>query len=143
MFIGIVIFIVGMFIATQNTQSKIAWPMVVVGLALFATGAHAQHSGHPPEHQSLHDRFYRDWKMPDNRAVSCCSDKDCAPAQSKFENGSWYARHTDAEVWHKIPAYKVEHDRDSPDGRSHLCGVPASWSETGYSVFCFLPASGS
>lgn len=110
---------------------------IMIGIAiLMVIKAFAQH---PPEHQSLHDRFYRGWMMPDNRQVSCCSEKDCAPAQSRLVDGRWQARNSDDEEWVNIPPNKVETERDSPDGRSHLCKLKMIGSTY---VYCFLPAAG-
>jgi hypothetical protein len=97
---------------------------LILGLlaALFIGSVKAQEHRHPVEHQSLHEKFYRDWMMPDNRSISCCHDEDCKPAQSRQLNGKWQARHSDADEWSDVPAYKIETERDSPDGQSHLCG---------------------
>ncbi len=108
----------------------------------FISPAIAQHR-HPPQDASLHHKFYSTWMMPHNRAVSCCHDEDCFPSQSKLMNGSWYARKTDDEEWTKIPPERIEQDRDSPDGRSHLCGRRYGFAGGEFTVFCFLPAGGS
>ncbi len=113
-------------------------------LVLFALTASslAQQSGHT--HAGALGPFYNSWMMPDNRKVSCCHEQDCAPAQSKMVNGSWYARYTDDEEWTIVPKNKIEDDRDSPDGRSHLCGRKYTFQGAGnFTVFCFLPAGGS
>jgi hypothetical protein len=91
-------------------------------------------------HHGAAGKFYQSWMQPDNRAISCCHDQDCAPAQSRLVNGKWQARNSDDEDWIDIPARKVETERDSPDGRSHLCKRSSQW---GAFVYCFLPASGS
>lgn len=103
----------------------IACVVFVVAMILVVARALADDHKHPPEHQSLHDRFYKTWMMPDNRAVNCCNEKDCAPAQSKLVDGRWQARNSDDEPWIDIPAHKIETERDSPDGRSHLCKLPS------------------
>ena len=61
-----------------------------------------------------------------------------------FENGHWMARKvsdSDKEFT-PIPGPKVEHERDSPDGRSHLCGRRYGFTEGGLTVFCFVPGAG-
>lgn len=78
--------------------------------------------------------------QPDNRAISCCHDQDCAPAQSRLVNGRWQARNSDDEDWVDVPPQKIETERDSPDGQSHLCKQKFL---AGTYVYCFLPASGS
>jgi hypothetical protein len=47
--------------------------------------------------------------MPDAPHVSCCHNEDCSPAESKVENGNWYARKSDDDEWIQIPASKVGH----------------------------------
>ncbi len=108
-------------------------------ICLVAYPVFAQdHSGHRAQDMPLHHQFYKTWTMPDNRSMSCCNDKDCEPSASKLENGSWYGKRGDE--WIMIPAQKIERERDSPDGQSHLCAqkVLGSWM-----IYCFLPASGS
>jgi len=39
-----------------------------------------------------------------------------------LENGNWIARKVGEGDWAYVPPWKIEYDRDSPDGRSHLCG---------------------
>jgi hypothetical protein len=125
---------------------KIAALGILFGVlaALFGGVKAQEHRGHPPRDMEIHRRFYSNWMMPDNRAVSCCHDEDCFPAQSKRIGETWYARKTDDDPWTLIPASKIEQDRDSPDGRSHLCGRKYGFNGGDYfTVFCFLPASGS
>ena len=82
--------------------------------------------------------------MPDNRKLPCCSDKDCAPAESKLENGHWVARKLDDDHWIDIPPEAVEHERVSPDGRSHLCSEMYMVRLLGLvdKVYCFIPGAG-
>lgn len=91
------------------------------------------------EHHSAAGRFYSTWMIPDAPHVSCCNDEDCAPAASKFENGSWWARWSDEDPWLEVPANKVEQDRETPDGRSHLCARPYMG---GVAVLCFVRGGG-
>jgi hypothetical protein len=110
--------------------------IVLACLALAATAALAA-PGH--EHHSAAGRFYQSWMMPDAPWMSCCNDEDCAPAASKFENGSWWARWSDKDPWLQVPANKVEQSKDSPDGRSHLCARPYM---SGVAVLCFVRGGG-
>jgi hypothetical protein len=119
---------------TAEINEAQAMPALIWLFLFLASPALAQHPNHDASH------FYSSWMMPDNRQVSCCHNEDCQPAQSRIINGRWQARHNDADDWADIPASKIETDRDSPDGRSHLCGRR---SIAGFTVFCFLPASGS
>jgi hypothetical protein len=133
-----------------EVMSKINWSLVLgcfvvasLVVVLFSVKVSAQEHRHPPQDSTIHEKFYSTWMMPDNRAVSCCHDEDCSPAESKFENGQWHARKVgDEGSFTPIPAKKIEMDRDTPDGRSHLCG--RRWGMTGdLTVFCFIPGSGS
>lgn len=111
---------------------------LIMALLIHVRPARAQEApGHT--HEGAVGKFYQSWMQPDNRSMSCCHDKDCAPAQSKMVNGTWYSRHTDDEEWVEIPTRKIERERDSPDGRSHLCKFNAMG---GSYVYCFLPAAG-
>lgn len=106
--------------------------------------ARAQEHKHPPQDAGIHHQFYSTWMMPSNRSVSCCHDEDCFPSQSKMVDGAWYARKTDDEEWTKIPSERIERDRDSPDGRSHLCGRKYTYmgAGNGFTVFCFIVGAG-
>lgn len=97
-----------------------------------------------PQDLPLHEKFYSNWMMPSNRDVSCCHNQDCEPAESRFENGHWLARKVSEpdKEFTPIPDEKIEHDRDSPDGRSHICGRRYGFNGGELTVFCFLPASG-
>ena len=103
--------------------------------------ARAQHSGHRPQDMELHRRFYNSWMMPDNRAISCCHDQDCRPAEARMVNGQWMARQEgDDGDFTPIPENKIETERDTPDGRNHLCGRRNSPHD--FTTFCFIAGSG-
>lgn len=40
-----------------------------------------------------------------------------------------------------IPEQKEEHERDTPDGRSHLCGSRA-FPSGDFNVYCFIAGAG-
>lgn len=119
----------------------------VLGLIIFLYNVNfslAQEHHHRPEEAANHTKFYRTWMMPDNRSVSCCHDEDCRAAEAYMKDGKWYARQDgDDGNFTSIPTNKIEQDRDSPDGRSHLCGKRYAFAGNDFTVFCFLPASGS
>jgi hypothetical protein len=142
LFVAAALIIVGLFIFTQGGQSlgpAIVTVGVVIVLILIVSPARAADLGGHTHHGAA-GRFYQTWMRPDNRAISCCHDKDCAPAQSKLVGGRWQARNSDGEPWIEVPDSRVERDRDSPDGRSHLCKAGTIGSVL---VYCFLPANGS
>lgn len=112
----------------------IAAGLVVLMWALSTHFARAQHT-----HEGAVGRFYQSWMMPDSPRTSCCHDQDCAPAASRFINNRWEAEHNG--VWVPIPPNKVEQNRDSPDGRSHLCGRELIIGE--FTVFCFIRGGGT
>jgi hypothetical protein len=102
--------------------------------------AQAQDAGlhrHPPQDLLLHQKFYSTWHMPDNPAVSCCSDADCYPTEIKYVDGDLYAKRREDGKFIAIPPEKVERSRDNPDGRSHLCAPPPSRFHSSDTVFCF------
>jgi hypothetical protein len=110
--------------------------LCVAALLCLAGPAMAQHHHHPPEHADIHSKFYQDWERPDQPGVSCCSDKDCAPAEARMVNGKWQAKRATDATWIDVPEAKIERRRDSPDGRNHLC-------EAYGMVFCFIAGAGT
>lgn len=98
--------------------------------------AHGQQSGHT--HEGELGKFYSTWMMPDAPRTSCCSNLDCAPAASRFINGHWEAEFEGE--WTPIPPQKIEQNRDSPDGRSHVCGRK---NFNGTIIFCFIRGGGA
>lgn len=100
----------------------------------------AQDHHHPPQDAELHEKFYSNWMMPDRPSVSCCDKKDCYPTEARFSNGQWHARRREDGKWLSVPASKVELNRDSPDGRNHMCAPPP---ERGDVPFCFIAGGGT
>ena len=93
----------------------------IIGLTLFfSSNAFAQHNGHPPEHQALHNQFYSKLKIPTTQ-MSCCNDKDCRPARHRMRDG-WHEFHVKGK-WIKVGKSLIIDDRITPDGRSHWCGI--------------------
>lgn len=70
------------------------------------------------------DQFYSTWMRPDNRSLSCCNKVDCYATQVKNYGGTWFARHRETGDFIPVADTKIEYDRDSPDGRSHMCATP-------------------
>jgi hypothetical protein len=100
-----------------------------------ASGARADEHGHAPEDVEIHERFYSTWMRPDQPDQSCCNRRDCAPAtRVRRLNGRWQAERDGA--WLTIPPEKIEQNRASPDGRSHLCAIGAT-------VLCFVLGAGT
>lgn len=108
-----------------------------------------QHGGHQLEHE----KFYKDWLMPDVRSAdgerqrSCCNDKDCYPTTGyQDENGDWWARRRENGVYLKIPRNKVEHNYpdglESPDGSVHMCAHPPGVVDDA-PVLCFVVGDGA
>jgi hypothetical protein len=92
---------------------------------------------HPPQDMALHEKFYSTWHMPDNPTLSCCNNADCYPTDVKYIDGNIYARRREDGKYILIPAQKVEHNRDNPDGRNHLCAPPPGVSNSSDTVYCF------
>ena len=107
---------------------------------------HQQEGHHPPQDQAIHERFYSTWMVPNNRTMSCCHEQDCSPAESRVEDGNWVARKVGGDGdWVAVPPEKIERDRESPDGRSHLCSRRVLTYKPGDEqlVLCFIPGAGS
>ena len=125
--------------------------VLLVGLiCLLAIPAPAQEallpgsgSGHAERHrlprdQALHEKFDSTWHMPDNPAVSCCSNADCYPTDIKYFDGRLCVRRREDGKFISMPSQKVERNRDNPDGRNHLCAPPSVTSPADM-VDCFAP----
>lgn len=112
--------------------------IILMAMCLTKT-ALAQAHHHPPQHAELHHKFYHSWQRPDNRNVSCCNLQDCAPAEAKMIAGKWWAKREADGKWVLVPDDRVENERTSPDGRSHLCVQPP---HIGDGVFCFVAGAG-
>lgn len=109
--------------------------------ALFGlTRASAQHQ-HPPADVPLHEQFYSTWMMPDNPSISCCHNRDCYPTEARHDEQGWLAKRREDGKWLRVPAPKVEQNRDNPDGRNHLC-APTPETAALVEVFCFTVGSG-
>jgi hypothetical protein len=119
---------------------------LILLLALLASPAVAQerHAGHPLQDMPIHEKFYATWYMPDQPSKSCCNKADCYPTEAKFENGRWYAQRREDGKFIPIPPKKVEHNRDNPDGRNHVCmPPPTAQSYPPDTIFCFSVGGGT
>jgi hypothetical protein len=132
---------------TKFRKNRNILALLISGILILAvSSAIAQVHHHPPQDQAIHERFYSTWMMPDNRTVSCCHKQDCSPAESRVEDGKWVARKVGGDGdWIAVPPEKIERDRESPDGRSHLCSRRAWIYKLGDEqlVLCFVPGAGS
>lgn len=115
--------------------------LAAAALVFLASPAAAQHQ-HPPQDQALHEKFYSTWYMPDNPARSCCNNADCYPTEVKVAGGNVYARRREDGKYILIPPQKIEHNRDNPDGRNHLCAPPPTGYHPPDTVFCFSLGGG-
>lgn len=131
-------------LGTEWLRLKVVARMAALALVVAAGGAKAQ--GHMHGHEVMPDavgRFYESWRRPDSPTISCCNLMDCYPTEAKFESGRWSAKRREDGAWLTVPASKIEQNRDSPDGRNHLCAPPpsrASAYENG--VICFIAGAG-
>jgi hypothetical protein len=106
-------------------------------LAMTALAQSQEHRHPDATHNGAAAEFYSNWMRPDMPNVSCCNHQDCTPVRHVRQiNGRWQAQRESDGQWLTIPSEKIEHNRDSPDGRSHLCSI-------GTTVFCFIVGSGS
>jgi|SRR5882724_11187716 len=117
----------------------------LVSVVYWMGYAHAnEYNHHPLQNQAIHEQFYSTWKMPDDRRISCCQNRDCSPAMTYWKNGHWMARKVEEpdKNFVPIPDQKIEQERDTPDGRSHLCGSRA-FPSGDFTVYCFIVGNGS
>jgi hypothetical protein len=81
---------------------------------------------------------YTGWRQP-KTGISCCSSVehaggDCAPVQARYKDGKWHAQsHWDGK-WLEVPDDVILSDRDSFDGRPHMCETKNSRT-----ILCFVP----
>jgi hypothetical protein len=108
-------------------------------LFIYPNASHAQTPHHHPTETIYGPRaeFYRTWHMPDAPGVSCCSDRDCYVTRTRYRGGKIQAIHRESADWIDIPPEKIELNRDSPDGLSHMCASPLKY------VFCFKEGGGT
>lgn len=138
--VAFVLIVGGLFVFTQGGQNlgpAIVTIGVVILLVLLVSPSRGQSNGHT--HEGAVGRFYQSWMQPDHPNVSCCSNQDCGPAASRLVNGHWQAQEPEGS-WVNIPDEKIEINRDSPDGRSHMCGRKLY---SGFNVFCFARGGGA
>lgn len=117
---------------------------ILAALAMLAcaTTATAQERHHPAQDAPIHEKFYSTWMMPDRPDMSCCNKQDCYPTEARFSEGQWWAQRREDGQWLPVPWEKVERNRDTPDGRSHMCAPPPGRS-VGDVVFCFSLGGGT
>lgn len=109
---------------------------------------HDEHmSGHPPQDQAIHEKFYQYWNRPDYPSASCCNNQDCYPTEFRRtrDGQHWEALRREDGAWIMIPDEKLEQNvtqrepYDSPDGRSHVCMQPPGQSDW---VWCAVLGNG-
>lgn len=115
--------------------------VVVASLAIAVSAMHkvkAEVHHHPTEDITGDTaKFYDSWKRPDSPTISCCSLQDCYATPARTRDGKLQALHRESGEWIDVPPEKVEMNRDSPDGRNHLCASSAKF------VFCFVMGGGT
>ena len=111
------------------------WVCLAIAAAVLTARGQPHH--HPTETiTGAAARFYETWMRPDQPSVSCCNQMDCATVSAvRFVGGQIEAQRKSDGAWLRIPPEKIEHDRDSPDGQSHMCSMGAA-------VFCFKLGAG-
>jgi hypothetical protein len=110
--------------------------VLLVALCWLLRGSNAQEHQHPTEHAQLHSDFYSKLQRPDAPPgaaaweKSCCSNRDCRPAQARFKDGRW--EFLKGAQWTQVPASKIVPDRP-PDMQAHACV-----SEITGELLCFV-----
>src|SRR5947199_5801165 len=125
------------FIRTLFVASLTAIIAASLILVLRGQAVAQEHRVHPAADLPLHEKFYSTWFMPDEPTKSCCNKADCYPTEAVFKDGQWFARRRDDGKYIPVPWQKVERNRDSPDGRNHVCmPPPTATSYPPNTVFC-------
>ena len=121
--------------------TAVIWAVALVLFALWASIAYPQTGmhNHPQHDEEIHLKFYSNWMRPDAPNVSCCDRKDCYPAVFRKIGTRWEAQRREDGEWMPVPPEKFELNRDSPDGRNHVCMQPPGHSNA---VFCAKLGSG-
>lgn len=118
----------------------IALGLFLLALLLLYPLAHASAQEHHHPTETIHGatgEFYRTWMRPDVPTSSCCNERDCYVTRMRRVNGRIQAIHRESGDWIDIPPEKIELNRDSPDGMSHMCASAAKY------VFCFKEGGGT
>jgi hypothetical protein len=136
----------GGWLPTPKTRPELSiwrcFAMLFV-IAFSPTGNAQEHRTHPFPDLPLHEKFYSTWYMPDEPTRSCCGAADCYPTEVRLLGDVVYARRREDGKWLRIPSQKVEHNRDNPDGRNHLCAPPPMGSDPPDTVYCFALGPGT
>ncbi len=97
---------------------------------------------HHASHQRLHQEFYSKLRQPQT-GISCCSQRDCRPAQHRQTNqGHEFLINGE---WVNVAQTKIIDNKLTPDGQSHWCGIDSQRFEhhTGRPItFCGIVAPG-
>jgi hypothetical protein len=151
--LGFAFVILGGYVATQNTQSKISGPMVTIGIVLLILSAFAARAH--DDGQWNNDPALRDWyqalMQPDNPNTSCCGEADAYFCDDYYaRDGRAYCRitddrpdeprhrpHVDVGTEIEIPPYKLKFDRGNPTGHSVVFISRQQY------VYCFVQAGGA
>lgn len=114
-------------------------PALVAGFLLSAPAlAQETHTHHGRTAATAVDRFYSTWMKPDKPNESCCNKTDCDEAEVRIIGGAIWAKRKRDALFRLVPAAKIEVNRDSPDGRNHLCAP--NWNA--HEVYCFVAGVG-
>ena len=104
-----------------------------IGICLgLAAGTAAAHDGPDPL-----AAWYR--SLTDAEGKSCCSPRDCTPAEARLKQGHWEVFIQPYEVssrWVTVPDRAMVR-RENPDGRPILCRTPNGL------IRCFVPPPAS
>jgi hypothetical protein len=119
----------------RMTRAAIALAVCIAPALAIVWAARADEHQHPPQDVPIHEQFYSTWMRPDQPDKSCCNRRDCAPVTQVRRLGNRWQALRDGE-WLTIPSEKIDLNRDSPDGRSHLCAI-------GGTVLCFVLGAGT
>ena len=131
---GLLLFIAGAFIATQNTSSKVSVPLMIAGLVLVVSHAMA-HDASRPELNAWFDQLA-------SKKGPCCSNADgSAVVDADWDSqGGHYRVRIEGEWW-DVPENAVITEPNR-DGRTIVWPIHL-WDGTKHtiSIRCFMPGS--
>lgn len=122
----------GMHRRVMRAQSP--WHIVLAILATLLTMAATSYFSPAKAHDP-----YTKWQRSDGKGSCCYGRKvtdgvetgDCAPAASRYDGKSWWAKHDG--YWIKVPDDKIIRERNPMPEQGHLC-----INGTG-EVLCYVP----
>jgi hypothetical protein len=131
------------------SESVLCVVLVIGIVTAFCPSRALSQEEHSYEHKTSHGAYhylYNGIMRPDTKNSSCCSNRDCAPTEARWDNVRQRWTALKYGKWVDIPPSKIVPREQVPDGlgaEPHLCAPPPSASLIeGDEVFCFIEPGG-